>query len=88
MSLNGIGTEHSVRPEAFVTPDEAALFLRYSPITVKRLAREGKIPAHSVSNGVRKRWRFLISELAHAMQEDVSLNHHPRRLQGESGNEK
>jgi excisionase family DNA binding protein len=74
--------------EAFVTPEEAALFLRYSPITVKRLAREGKIPAHSVSSGVRRRWRFLISELALAMKEEVSLNHHPRRLQGESGNEK
>jgi NAD(P)-dependent dehydrogenase (short-subunit alcohol dehydrogenase family) len=29
-------------------------------ITVKRLARDGKIPAHPVTNGVRKRWRFLI----------------------------
>ncbi|MGC1362924.1 MAG: helix-turn-helix domain-containing protein [Silvibacterium sp.] len=71
--------------EAFVTPDEAAAFLRYSPITVKRLAREGKIPAHAVTNGVRRRWRFLISELAAAMQGEVSLNHHPRRLQGGSG---
>ncbi|WP_263351374.1 helix-turn-helix domain-containing protein [Acidicapsa acidisoli] len=69
--------------EAFVTPEEAALFLRYSPVTVKRLAREGKIPAHSVTNGVRKRWRFLISELATAMQGEVSLNHHPRRLHKE-----
>ena len=71
--------------EAFVTPDEAAAFLRCSPITVKRLAREGKIPAHSITNGVRKRWRFLISELADAMQTEVSLKHHPRRLQGGSG---
>lgn len=69
--------------EAFVTPVEAAAFLRYSPVTVKRLAREGKIPAHSVTNGVRKRWRFLISELATAMQREVSLNHHPRRLHKE-----
>jgi excisionase family DNA binding protein len=38
--------------EAFVTPEEAAEFLRYSPITVKRLAREGKIPALEV--GVTK----------------------------------
>jgi excisionase family DNA binding protein len=82
------GTVAQFQSEAFVTPEEAALFLRYSPITVKRLAREGKIPAHSVTNGVRKRWRFLISELATAMQEGVSLNHHPRRLQGGSDNEK
>ena len=58
--------------EAFVTAQEAAVFLRCSPITVKRLAREGKIPAHSITNGVRKRWRFLISELAATMKKGVS----------------
>ena len=30
--------------EQFATPEEAAAFLRCSPITVKRLAREGKLP--------------------------------------------
>jgi Helix-turn-helix domain len=60
-------------PEYFVTPEEAGAFLRCSPITVKRLAREGRIPAHSITNGVRKRWRFLISELADRMQAKVSL---------------
>ena len=35
--------------EPFVTPQEAADFLRCSPITVKRLARDGKIPAHSAT---------------------------------------
>jgi excisionase family DNA binding protein len=65
---------NSSESEPFVTPEEAAVFLRFSPITVKRLAREGKIPAHSVTNGVRKRWRFLISELATAMKKEVSLD--------------
>lgn len=69
--------------EAFVTPEEAATFLHYSPITVRRLARKGKIPAHSVTNGARKRWRFLLSELATTMREELSLNHHPRRLHEE-----
>jgi excisionase family DNA binding protein len=59
--------------EAFVTAKEAAEFLKYSPITVKRLARQGRIPAHSVQNGIRKRWRFLLSELAEGMQSEVSL---------------
>jgi excisionase family DNA binding protein len=59
--------------ETFITAHEAAVFLRCSPITVKRLAREGKIPAHSITNGLRKRWRFLISELADRMQAEVSL---------------
>ncbi len=58
--------------EPFVTPVEAAAFLRCAPVTVKRLAREGKIPAHSVHNGIRKRWRFLISELAISMKKEVS----------------
>jgi excisionase family DNA binding protein len=58
--------------ERFVTPVEAADFLRCSPITVKRLARDGKIPAHPVTNGVRKRWRFLISELEVNMGKGVS----------------
>lgn len=58
--------------EPYVTADEAADFLRCSPITVKRLAREGKIPAHCITNGVRRRWRFLISELAERMKAQVS----------------
>jgi excisionase family DNA binding protein len=72
--------------EAFVTAQEVAVFLRCSPITVKRLAREGKIPAHSITNGVRKRWRFLISELADRMQAEVSLTPSSAPLaQGGSG---
>jgi excisionase family DNA binding protein len=72
--------------EPFVTADEAAAFLKCSPITVKRLAREGKIPAHSITNGVRKRWRFLISELASKMNERVSLKTSSAPLtQGGSG---
>jgi len=58
--------------EPFVTADEAAEFLRCSPITVKRLAREGKIPGHCIQNGIRKRWRFLLSELAATMKKAVS----------------
>ena len=59
-------------PEPFVTSVEAAAFLSCAPVTIKRLAREGKIPAHSIQNGIRKRWRFLISELAISMQKEVS----------------
>lgn len=69
------GMESSLPPaqsEPFVTAIEAAAFLRCAPVTVKRLAREGKIPAHSIHNGIRKRWRFLISELATSMKKEVS----------------
>lgn len=73
--------------EPFVTPQEAAEFLRCSPITVKRLARDGKIPAHSVTNGVRKRWRFLISELASAMKKEVSSDRSSAPLLNQKGRE-
>ena len=51
---------HSMEPEPFVTPVEAAAFLRCAPVTVKRLAREGKIPAHSIQNGIRRRYGLLL----------------------------
>ena len=41
--------------EPFVTPEEAANFLKISPVTVKKMAREGWLPAHPIGNGVRKR---------------------------------
>jgi len=74
--------------EPFITPEQAAVFLHYSPITVKRLAREGKIPAHSVTNGVRKRWRFLISELAISMKKEVSSDRSSTPLSPQKGREK
>ena len=70
----------AVMQETFVTADEAAMLLRCSPITVKRLAREGKIPAHCITNGVRRRWRFLISELAATMKKEVSSDRSSKPL--------
>lgn len=54
--------------EPFVTPEEAANFLRISPVTVKKMAREGYLPAHPIGTGIRKRWRFRISELVSHMR--------------------
>ncbi len=50
--------------ESPVTAKEAAAFLKIARSTVMSLARAGKIPAHPVTNGRRKRWLFFISELA------------------------
>ena len=72
--------------EPFVTAKEAARFLCCSPITVKRLARQGKVPAHSLSNGVRKRWRFLISELAATLKNNVSSERSSAPLSRKKGN--
>lgn len=51
---------HPMEPEPFVTAVDAAAFLRCAPVTVKRLAREGKIPAHSIQNGIRRRYGLLL----------------------------
>jgi hypothetical protein len=80
--------QSSNQPEPFVTPVEAAAFLCCAPVTVKRLAREGKIPAHSIHNGIRKRWRFLISELAISMKKEVSSNRSSTPLSPQRGKEK
>ena len=37
-----------------MTADECAVYLRFTPEHVRRLARQRKIPAHKVSN----EWRF------------------------------
>lgn len=52
--------------EPFVDAAAAGGFLGLHPVTVQRLAREGRLPGHSVShgNGVRTHRRFLLSELA------------------------
>jgi excisionase family DNA binding protein len=57
------GTSLQAR-ECPVTAKEAAEFLKIARSTVMALARDGKIPAHPVTNGRRKRWLFFISELA------------------------
>ncbi len=61
--------------EPFVEADAAAEFLHYSPRTVKQLAREGRIPAHPFGDGERKRWFFLISELAECLRASVNSHH-------------
>jgi len=63
--------------EPFVTAEEAARFLHISPVTVKKMARKGNLPAHPIGDGVRKRWRFRISELAKHMDSRVNSDGHP-----------
>ena len=56
-----------VEPEPFVDARRAAEFLCLTPRRVLELARKGRIPAHPLGDGVRKVWRFRLSELAAAM---------------------
>jgi hypothetical protein len=63
--------------EPYVDPQRAALFLAMPRKTLLDLARRGKIPGHPVGDGVRKTWKFRISELDRWMQSEV---HSAQRL--------
>lgn len=69
-------------PEPFVDAIEAGIFLNYSARTIKQMARDGRIPAHPFGSGARKRWYFLISELAEHLRGQVNSAH------GEAGRDK
>ena len=68
--------------EPFIEAASAAEFLNYSSRTIKQMAREGRIPAHPFGSGARKRWYFLISELAEHLRGQVNSAH------GEAGRDK
>jgi excisionase family DNA binding protein len=65
--------------EPYVDAKEGAIFLRVHAKTLMRLAREGIVPAYSFSEGTRRHWRFLISELDTWMKSKVNSNAHPVR---------
>lgn len=62
-------------PEPFVEAEAAAEFLHYSTRSIKQMARDGRIPAHPFGSGPRKRWYFLISELAEQLRARVNCEH-------------
>src|SRR2546422_7411022 len=61
--------------EAFVEANAAAAFMHYSARSIKQMAREGRIPAHPFGTGSRKKWYFLISELAEHLRSQVNSAH-------------
>ena len=72
-------SEGSSRPEPYVDAKEGAAFLRIHPKTLMRLARHGIVPAYSFSDGVRRHWRFLLTELDTWMRSRVNSTPHPVR---------
>jgi hypothetical protein len=74
--------EERTKPrECPVGPEEAAAFLKVARSTAMSLARAGKIPAHPVTNGSRKRWLFFLSELeSHVRALGVNCGSHPCAL--------
>lgn len=58
--------------ENYVSTKVAAEFLDISEAFIMKLAREHKIPAHPLpigSRGVRRTWRFRLSELREFMEQ-------------------
>jgi len=74
-SMRSLEYFDSQPPEPFVEATAAGEFLNYSPRTIKQMAREGRIPAHPFGSGARKRWYFLISELAEHLRGQVNSAH-------------
>jgi hypothetical protein len=68
--------------EPYLNAMRAAEHLSISPKKLLALARAGFVPAHGIGTGRRKMWRFLLSELDHWMQTEVSL---PGRNHGKIG---
>jgi hypothetical protein len=61
------GSQSSPTPEPFVDAARAGEFLSLRPRRVLELARERAIPAYPLGHGVRRVWRFRLSELASAV---------------------
>lgn len=53
--------------EPFVDAAKAAEFLHLRPRRVLELARRGLIPAYPIGTGLRRVWRFRLSELVSAL---------------------
>lgn len=66
--------------EKFIEAEDAAPFVCISERHLKKLAREGKVPAHPRGDGQRRRWLFLLSELDTWMRGRVNSACDPCRV--------
>ena len=67
LAAGDAGSQSAPTPEPFVDAVRAGEFLSLRPRRVLELAREGVIPAYPLGDGVRRVWRFRLSELASAV---------------------
>ena len=67
-------------PEPFVDADEAGSFLQLQRRRVLQLARQGKLPAYPIGEGLRRIWRFRLSELTTAMLHSRQRSHVPEEI--------
>jgi hypothetical protein len=76
--------DHSNSLEKFVDPDCAASFLSMSRKKLLAMARSKLLPGHPIGQGVRKMWRFRLSELAYWMEhQEIELVSHRGRNERE-----
>jgi hypothetical protein len=66
--------------EPFVDAEQAGIFLQLQPRRVLQLARQRKLPAYPIGDGMRKVWRFRLSELATAMLHSRQRSHVPEEI--------
>ena len=71
MGLDGLNWKE---PEPFVDGERAAAFLSMPRKTIMSLARKGALPGHPIGIGLRRVWRFRLSELDRWLQAAVSLD--------------
>jgi excisionase family DNA binding protein len=67
--------DSKVHAESLLDSEEAGRFLRIHPVTVKRLARNGRLPGFRIGN----RWRFRFSDLDDWAHATVLSQHSLRR---------
>lgn len=63
--------------EPYVSAETAARYLEIKPKTLLEKARKGQIPAYPWGDGIRKTWRFKISQLDEWMKSRVHLVYRP-----------
>jgi len=59
--------------EPYVSPEDAAAFLKIKRLKLIRMARSGSVPAHPLGTGKRRQWRFKLSELDKHMQHGIDI---------------
>jgi excisionase family DNA binding protein len=63
--------------EPYVSAEAAARYLDIKPKTLLEKAGKGQIPAYPWGDGMRKTWRFKLSEVDEWMKNRVHSGHRP-----------
>jgi excisionase family DNA binding protein len=72
-----VSTIRAERFEPYVSVDKAAQYLDIKRKMLLAKARKGQIPAYPWGDGIRKTWRFKISQLDDWMKSKLHSPHRP-----------